>query len=624
MNNGAFGENFPYSNFHDLNMDWIIQIAKNFLDQYTHIQEIIANGEESLQNLTTSGLTQLQEKADALEALLQQWYDTHSADIANQLADALEDLNEWYTTHENYLDQTLQTKTDTFNQRADTKTAEAIASIPADYSKLSKYVYNLLGETKHIFNVEIGGINTNDGGDDDYLVNRARTDFIFVPATARINVYNYAFNILKYDNLQNYISATGWIAGTRWVTEPGIYRIIYRKDGVEDLTDQLTTIKNATTIIYDMPIYNCAFPVSASDYTTRLPDANNAPFHSAYRLVFNPDSTDIPANLPVPRWTSALTPSLLITYSNYNADDFSGAVQRFITPRGSFIRVYKSGAWQSWKVEGRFKIIVAKDGTGDYSNFSQAVIDAFNIGNCDIHVKAGDYYIASEMKTIFGDDYFDNATPSTQYIGGLPFGNNMHIIGTPETYIQFNGNVTENATVWDQFSLFYSNPFSDSTPEINIIENLWMQSHKMRYCVHLEKEGNNKLHHEFIVRNCKMVIDNRENPQPRGSIAVGMGGAFDSTYIIENNVISQLFSDVARDTTAIYFHNATIGSPYNRCEIRGNYIFFNGTIRIDESIAGSNRCIVIVNNNNVGANIIHKTTDTPRNIDYLEWNNVVR
>ena len=99
MNGGIFGEGFPYSNFHDLNMDWIIKIAKDFLDQYTHIQEVIANGEESLQNLTTSGLEQLQEKADALEALLQQWYDTHSEDIANQLADALADLNAWYTQH---------------------------------------------------------------------------------------------------------------------------------------------------------------------------------------------------------------------------------------------------------------------------------------------------------------------------------------------------------------------------------------------------------------------------------------------------------------------------------------------------------------------------------------------
>ena len=56
MNTGAFGEGFPYTNFHDLNMDWIIKIAKDFLDQYTHIQETITNGENSLTTLTTEGL----------------------------------------------------------------------------------------------------------------------------------------------------------------------------------------------------------------------------------------------------------------------------------------------------------------------------------------------------------------------------------------------------------------------------------------------------------------------------------------------------------------------------------------------------------------------------------------
>lgn len=34
MNNGAFGEHFPYTNFHDLNLDWIIGIIKDFSDNY--------------------------------------------------------------------------------------------------------------------------------------------------------------------------------------------------------------------------------------------------------------------------------------------------------------------------------------------------------------------------------------------------------------------------------------------------------------------------------------------------------------------------------------------------------------------------------------------------------------
>lgn len=132
MNNGAFGENFPYSNFHDLNMDWIIKIAKDFLDQYSHIQEVIENGEESLQDLTTNGLEQLQTKAEQLEELLQQWYNTHSEDIADQLADALDDI------------QTALTETVAeFNTRAENKGAEVIASIPDDYSALSAEVQQM-------------------------------------------------------------------------------------------------------------------------------------------------------------------------------------------------------------------------------------------------------------------------------------------------------------------------------------------------------------------------------------------------------------------------------------------------------------------------------------------------
>lgn len=115
MNNGAFGENFPYSNFHDLNMDWIIKIAKDFLDQYTHIQETIDNG-----------LDALDEKATNLEALLQDWYDTHSEDIANQLASALADIRA-----------ELASSISAFDTQAQAIVNEVIQSIPADYTALS-------------------------------------------------------------------------------------------------------------------------------------------------------------------------------------------------------------------------------------------------------------------------------------------------------------------------------------------------------------------------------------------------------------------------------------------------------------------------------------------------------
>lgn len=137
MNAGIFGEGFPYSNFHDLNMDWIIKIAKDFLDQYTHIQEVITTGEESLTNITDNGLEQLQNKADELEGLLQQWYNTHSEDIANQLANALTELNAWYTTHSNDIETALNTAINEFNANAVRIGQEVVDSIPQDYADVS-------------------------------------------------------------------------------------------------------------------------------------------------------------------------------------------------------------------------------------------------------------------------------------------------------------------------------------------------------------------------------------------------------------------------------------------------------------------------------------------------------
>lgn len=111
-------ENFPYTNFHELNLDWIAKIAKDFLEQYTHIQELIANGEQELNDKTTEGLAQLQTKATELEALLQAWYNTHSDDISAQLATAIQN----------------------FNTAADQKAEQTIASIPDDYTELSNKV----------------------------------------------------------------------------------------------------------------------------------------------------------------------------------------------------------------------------------------------------------------------------------------------------------------------------------------------------------------------------------------------------------------------------------------------------------------------------------------------------
>lgn len=188
MNNGAFGENFPYSNFHDLNMDWIIKIAKDFLDQYTHIQDII-----------DQGLTDLQEKYETLDALLEAWYATHSEDIANQLADALAELNEWYNTHQNYLDQTLASKIAQFNQLADAKAQQTIESIPSDYTTLANAVNHITNNT-----IKPLLIMTNTSEDQYFTIESVRSD---QPG------YYYIYTITSI-NRTNFAGISSWEVGT--------------------------------------------------------------------------------------------------------------------------------------------------------------------------------------------------------------------------------------------------------------------------------------------------------------------------------------------------------------------------------------------------------------------------
>lgn len=51
MNNGAFGERFPYTNFHDLNLDWIIEMVKKLTEDEEEQNRLIEELSERIQPL---------------------------------------------------------------------------------------------------------------------------------------------------------------------------------------------------------------------------------------------------------------------------------------------------------------------------------------------------------------------------------------------------------------------------------------------------------------------------------------------------------------------------------------------------------------------------------------------
>ena len=313
---------FPYTNFHDLNLDWIIKIAKDFLDQYTHIQEVIQTGEESLIHLTESGMEQLEAKANDLEALLNEWYTTHSDDIANQLADALDNIASDLSAALSTISSAEGDAISDFNNRAEEKALQTIATIPSDYSTLANTVQTFtdriggnvnvdsLSQFTHDFYYDIGGtIHTNSGvwKTTDYLP-------VFDYDIIRFTLFKYVSgnasiaSIAFYDEDKTFIQAfdpyyltsgvglfTGWLA----IPEGAVYYTATTK------TDEQGSI--STELYYvNMPV-------------------NLTPFETGGLVMYNHDGTTYTTPSTTPFRESDYVPIANMNRIEYNLNSFHGS-----------------------------------------------------------------------------------------------------------------------------------------------------------------------------------------------------------------------------------------------------------------------------------------------------------
>lgn len=286
MNVGAFGENFPYSNFHDLNTDWLIKIAKDFLDQYTNIQQTITDGLDALDQKETDGLSALEEKKNALEALLQEWYNTHSEDIAEQLAQAITD----------------------FANAADLKATQTIASIPSDYTSLFNQVNNDAILTLNAYTT-YDSFPTNYRNADNLPVNRVigikfgqttaqqatMSNYPVMPFSGEILTINSSKSTGASFGFQLAISEAASSTGlgnrlffrSRFANWDSWVEIQSPRQILDTITDNTIVVKDAYTSYASLP----------TDYR----DANNLPFNSVigYKFGWTTEQTATMLNFPV-------------------------------------------------------------------------------------------------------------------------------------------------------------------------------------------------------------------------------------------------------------------------------------------------------------------------------------
>ena len=656
-------ENFPYTDMHQLNLDWIIKIAKDFLDQYTHIQQLIADGEVSLQNLTESGLEQLQNKADTLEGLLDDWYNTHSADIANALTAALADLAAALT-------QTIAS----FDNHADQKAAQTIASIPDDYTTFfnaalksnSAYVTSsnyttVLADANNAVANQVyillgGGINTanipihtfTDGGylftlkSDAVSVQILRYQANYYVRTA----YNTTWNNWQIYDLNNSIMMhDGYITNSNYSSalpdadnaDPNrVYMLLGNNIGslhlpksdfstasilitfkTDVLTVQLVLSKHDyyVRIGYSgswqnwmnySSLVTANFYVTANNYSTTLADANNAELNMIYMLLGNNIQS---ANLPI---TDFPENGLLFTLK---ADLLTEQV--LIHGHEIYMRSGYSGVWNAWKNFSTRRIIFVGENQ-EFTSLTTALAYAYKHGNCDVYVNSGTYNIFTEMG---GASYFDNYTFEDTLTGGGPVvGNNCRYYFSPGAWCVFNY-TGSNTNVKKYFSPLNA---GDGNFEIH---GMLLRALNCRYAMHDEvgrsgiNNRNTKMH---LFKNCFFYLNNESNSDWNSTYVIGGGLNAHGGEIV--SIEECQFDYPVNNKVLVSYHNGVGGSNLpsaSKVSIVDSVFSHGGTCRISSYGDNTINTVMFVTGCKLGSAPVNEleTPSSTVNTDLYAWNN---
>lgn len=192
---------------------------------------------------------------------------------------------------------------------------------------------------------------------------------------------------------------------------------------------------------------------------------------------------------------------------------------------------------------GKRKTITVNNG----DSFSNAIIEAYNTGNCDVIVNNGTYNIYEELG-------------ETRMLGecayGLPLGNNMKVFCSTGVKIVCHYPADGNATIHKIFSAFnaYSTDFE--------IHNMNISVSNIRYCVHDDTGGVGEYTH--LYKNCQMKNDNSNNPDWQSFQCIGGGFGRFSTIIIEGGTYNSVGAIATNQD--ITFHNPWSGTEFSDFE----------------------------------------------------------
>ena len=631
MNTGAFGENFPYTNFHELNMDWIVKIAKDFLDQYTHIQDIISEGEESLDETITNGLADLQDKYDTLEGLLNEWYNEHSEDIANELADALSDLNDWYTEHSDDISTQLTNAISSFNTSATQKGEQVLQSIPDDYTEITEQIDNvenllILSNRTAPYALDISYYTI-----EDTIITGAGT------GTTTLSGYNTTPYIPIYSSYERFSgNAFPYEAYNTFVLYDAEYNVLYKAHGAFSV---------------DVQTYPTAKYFRATQNTTSLDltvyiDNNQYQYIQDMMSIFTGEGM-LPDSLLVNE--NKLMQGNGTTVSNmtgYYLSDFIPIFNRNMHFYGNFFEplayttfvLYDSTQTPVYIAHGKEHINLATYPTATCFRYGGNMVDlltyigqgtenlSFNVGSDQFYttLKAG---IANAIKfknskVLVDAGVYDLATEFASEISSASGSSGIYL--TNNVYVTFSAGSYVKA-LFPSSNDYISTYFQPFRGYNFTLDGLNIESSNCRYCVHDEQASADYMYHNKYI-NCIMKQTALTSSGITNAYPQCIGGGLGKHGYIE--IIGGMYTSISEITpvTAISYHNGGLNGCDNRIFISGVYLGNNNHFQFASWGTQDKVSQIVVNNCSMGGAIEETTVEVggQDNIQITAWNNIVR
>lgn len=250
---------------------------------------------------------------------------------------------------------------------------------------------------------------------------------------------------------------------------------------------------------------------------------------------------------------------------------------------------------------------------GETDNVAAVITKAMRHRGSVVYIEPYEHDCITEWETFYGATYFSEMSTGR----GLELGNDIHIIGQSGHKLKcwYTGS---NDYVMENFSLFNNKPKDTGY----ILENVCIDTKKIRYCIHDER-GGDLYPYKVCYSRCIMSQDMTGSTwdHSRACIGGGLGSYGDVT--VEDCIFTTVTSEANMDSLA--YHNGSSDKCDNSIVIKNCYCTGDSTLQLASYGTSTKKTKVLVANCSFGSpiEIFDWTGGTP-NLEIYQINNEVR